>query len=84
MHDLNDDDVADQVAALPPDARAVFDELCSVIALVPWHSEPASHANPDGEVRFVSFATATGSGFVYYLILDVENRVALLELIWTG
>lgn len=84
MFDLNDDDVADQVAALPPGARAVFEELRSVIALVPWQGEPASHANPDGEVRFVSFTTATGSGFVYYLILEDQNRVDLLELIWIG
>jgi len=35
VFDLNDDDVADQVAALPPGARAVFEELRSVIALVP-------------------------------------------------
>ena len=45
---------------------------------------PASNANPDGEVRFVSFATAAGSGFVYYLILEAQNRVDLLELIWIG
>ena len=84
MYDLNIDDVVDQVAALPPDARAAFGELSSVIALVPWRSEPASHANPDGEVRFVPFTTATGSGFGYFLILEVPNRVDLLEVIWIG
>lgn len=75
MYDLNDDDIVDQVQALPPDARAVFDELRSVIALVPWQSEPASHDNPDGEVRFAPFSSATGSGFVYFLILQDQNRV---------
>jgi hypothetical protein len=84
VYDLNDDDVADQVRALPPDARAAFEELRSVIALVPWQSEPASRDNPDGEVRFASFSSATGSGFVYYLILENQHRVDLLELIWIG
>ena len=68
MYDLTDDD----------------DELCSVIALVPWQSEPASHANPDGEVRFVPFTATVGSGFVYYLIPEAQGRVDLLELIWIG
>lgn len=84
MYDLNDDDIADQVRALPPDARTVFGELRTVIALVPWQSEPAAHNNPDGEVRFASFATGTGSGFVYFLILEDQNRVDLLGLIWIG
>lgn len=84
MYDLNDDDVAEQVRALPPDARAVFEELRAVIALVPWQSEPAAHGNPDGEVRFAPFSSATGSGFVYFLILEDQNRVDLLELIWLG
>lgn len=84
MYDLNDDDVADRVAALPADARVAFDELCSVIALVPWRGESASNTNPDGEVRFAPFTASTGSGFVYYLILEDQDRVDLLELIWLG
>jgi hypothetical protein len=84
VYDLNDDDVVDQVQALPPDARAAFEELRSVIALVPWRSESASHAYPDGEVRFAPFSSTIGSGFVYFLILEDLNRVDLLELIWMG
>jgi len=84
VYDLNNDDVAEQIHALPPDARAAFDELCTVIALVPWHSEPASHHNPDGQVRFAPFNSASGSGFVYYLILEDQHRVDLLEMIWIG
>lgn len=49
---------------------------------MPWHSEPASHDNPDGEVRFAPFSSATGSGFVYFLIREAQNRVDSLELIW--
>lgn len=84
MYDLNDDDIADQIRALPADARTRFEELRTAIALVPWQSEPAAHDNPDGEVRFASFTTPTGSGFVYFLILEDQHRVDLLELIWTG
>lgn len=84
MYDLNDDDIVDQVQALPTDARAAFEELRSVIAPVPWRSEPTSHGNPDGEVRFAAFSSKTGSGFVYFLILEDLNRVDLLELIWIG
>lgn len=86
MYDLNDDDddVVDQVQALPPDARAAFEELRSVIALMPWWSQPASHANPDGEVRFAPFSSTIGSRFVYFLILEDLNRVDMPELIWIG
>lgn len=84
MYDLNDDDIVDQVQALPPHARAAFEELRAVIALVPWRSDPASHDNPDGEVRFAPFNSTIGSGFVYFLILEDVNRVDLLELIWIG
>jgi len=84
VYDLNDDDIVEQVRSLPSDARRVFEELCTVVALVPWQSEPAAHDNPDGQVRFVSFTTTAGSGFVYFLILEDEHRVDLLELIWIG
>ena len=44
--------------------------------------EPASAANPDGAVRFFAFGADGGSGFVYYLILDDQRRIDLLQLLW--
>jgi hypothetical protein len=35
-------------------------------------------------VRFAPFSSASGSGFVYYLILEDQHRVDLLEMIWIG
>lgn len=84
MYDLDRGDVAEQVDALPWEARAAFEELCEVIRLVPWQSEPAAHDNPDGAVRFAAFGSVTGSGFVYFLVLEDLHRVDLLELVWTG
>jgi hypothetical protein len=84
LYELNDDDIAGQVADLPPDALTVLAEVRATLEVAPWSGEPASADNPEGAVRFLPFTTPAGSGFVYYLVLDDVRRVDLLHLLWLG
>lgn len=84
MYEVDTSDVNEQVADLPPSARDAFDELITVLSLTPWNGEPAAHANPEGSVRFFPIHSASGDGFVYYLILEDDARVDVLTLIWVG
>ncbi|MGH3767912.1 MAG: hypothetical protein ACRDS0_20270 [Pseudonocardiaceae bacterium] len=84
MYELNDDDITDQLENLPAGALAAFAELRATLEVAPWSGEPARATNPQGAVRFFAFASTEGSGFVYYLILDDQRRVDLLELPWLG
>jgi hypothetical protein len=43
-----DDEVREQVAALPDALVPHFLQLMDVLELVPWNSEPYNDANPDG------------------------------------
>lgn len=82
MYELNDDDIADQLEALPAEALAAFAALRVVLEVTPWSGEPARGTNPHGAVRFLGFSTGEADGFVYYLILEDQRRVDLLELLW--
>lgn len=84
MYELNDDDVADQLAELPVEALAAFAELRVALEVAPWAGAPVRAGNPGGAVRFLGFSAGAGDGFVYYLILDEQRRVDLLQLIWLG
>ncbi len=84
MYRLDDGDVADHLRSLPPTALTAYAEVRAALEVAPWAGEPASTRNPDGPVRFLPFASDGGSGFVYYLILERERRVDVLELFWLG
>jgi hypothetical protein len=71
--------VADQVAGLPGAALARYAQTLAVMELVPWNGDPINAENPDGNVRVLPFGDA---GMVIYLILEDQQRVDVLELIW--
>lgn len=84
MYELNDDDVAEQIAGLPVEALAAFAELRVTLEVAPWSGAPIRAGNPGGAVRFLGFSAGAGDGFVYYLVLDEQRRVDLLRLLWFG
>ena len=49
----------------------------------PWSGEPIDEANPDAEVRTLTFG-AHHEGMVPYLILDGQRRVDVLSVLWLG
>lgn len=83
VYEVDEAAIADDVAALPADARAAFAELRTVLELVPWNGRPVARSNPAGQFRWLPLNTASGSGFVQYVIMEHEYRVSLVGLIWT-
>jgi hypothetical protein len=78
-----DDEVLDQVAGLPVEALAAFQELLDVLALVPGNGLPQHASNPDGSVRWMTFGPGD-AGQVVYLVLDDVREVHLLLVQWLG
>lgn len=82
-------EAAEQVAALPPIARARFDELVSLLEVAPWSATPYDREQPDANMRAHTFGTgpsaATGHrDIAFCLILDYQRRVVVLRVIWIG
>ncbi len=71
--------VADQLAELSSVALAGYAQALAVLELVPWNGDPINADNPEGNVRVIPFGDA---GMVIYLILEDQQRVDVLELIW--
>ena len=71
------------VAALPDAALVGYAEVRAVLALVPWNGDPLNEANPDAEVRQMVFGP-DDKGLVIYLILERDQRVDVLRVIWVG
>jgi hypothetical protein len=79
---VTDERVQHQLDALPPAALNAYLELRSTLETVPHNGRPLNPAKPDG-VRTFSFGPH-GEGLVYYLVLDFEDRVEILDVKWLG
>lgn len=82
MYRLDDADVVDHLGSLPSTALVAYAEIRATLEVAPWSGKSSSTSNPDGAVRVLPFTCADGSGFVYYLVLERERRVDVLELVW--
>ena len=78
-----DDEAVEQIAALRVAALPGYAEALGVMKLIPWNGIPLNKANPDGEVRQLIFGPG-GDGVVTYLILEDQQRVDVLRVIWVG
>ncbi len=74
-------DVQEQIRALPKQALHALAEALSVLELVPGKGDPYHKAKPDGSMRNLAFGPH-GEGLVTYLILEDQNRVDLLRVLW--
>jgi hypothetical protein len=52
----------------------------AMLELTPWEGTPLNN-NPDGTVRTLPFGTA---GLITYLILDDQQRVDVLDVLWAA
>lgn len=73
------DDVVDQIDALPKAARVALAEAFALLELDPWSAPPHNAENPDGAVRTLAFGE---HGLVTFLVLDEQQRVDLLAVLW--
>ncbi|MGH3696545.1 MAG: hypothetical protein ACRDRX_21565 [Pseudonocardiaceae bacterium] len=76
-----DDDVDEQIAALPAKALSSFAELMTLLELSPWAGASYDREQPSANMRTHPFGPA-GAGFIIYLILEQERRVSLLRVVW--
>ena len=77
---LTDEPVQQQIDALPAEALAYVAELRTLLEVQPWSGKPLHRKNPQG-VQTTTFGQH-GEGVAYYLVLEDERRVALLEIVW--
>lgn len=75
-----DEQVSDQLAALPQDALDAWRELRTTLELAPDNGRPLFASTPDG-VRTWTFGEH-GQGLVYYLIIEHARQVAVLDVQW--
>jgi hypothetical protein len=76
-----DDDVDEQIAALPAKALSFFAELMTLLELSPWAGASYDREQPNANMRTHPFGPA-GEGFIIYLILELERRVSILRVVW--
>lgn len=72
-----------QIEALPPAARAPFAEGRVLLEVAPWSGDPLFADKPDTGIRTITFGAA-GQGMITYLILDMQRRVDILDVLWIG
>ena len=77
------DDVADQIAALPAEALHSFASVLDLLALHPWSGDSYNRRNPDAEMR-VHTLGEKHEGLIVYLILERQQRVAVLRVLWSS
>ena len=73
----------EQIAALPNDALEHYAPVLSVLEIVPWYGHPHHADNPKGALRQLLFGPYN-QGLVIYLILEDQDCVDVLEVMWLG
>ncbi|HEY9417368.1 MAG TPA: hypothetical protein VIQ30_21615 [Pseudonocardia sp.] len=76
---VTDGVIPHQIAALPGVALAGYAQTLAVLELVAWNGDPINADNPAGNVRVLPFGDV---GMVIYLILEDQQRVDVVEVIW--
>ena len=73
----------DQIRALPAVLLKAFAEVITMLELTPWNGSPYAKTNPEGSVRQLTFGDV-GSAMVVYMILEDQQRVDILKVMWLG
>jgi hypothetical protein len=73
----------DQIAALPSGAFSFYAELVSLLQIEPWSGDAYDRQRPDANMRTPAFGEHR-EGLAIYLILDDQQRVIVLRVIWAG
>lgn len=71
----------EHIAALPDEALAGYAEVLGVLKLIPWNGAPLNKHNPAGAVRTLAFGR---TGMITYLILEEQQRVDVITVLWAG
>lgn len=68
---------------LPAVLLKAFAEVVTMLELTPWNGQPYVRSNPEGNVRQLTFGDV-GSAIVVYMILEEQQRVDILKVMWLG
>ncbi|MCF7547350.1 hypothetical protein [Pseudonocardia sp. WMMC193] len=71
-----------EIEALPPHALRTLTEVFALLELAPWSGPSVNAANPDAPLRNLAFGA--GAGILTYLIMEREQEVHLVSLLWAG
>jgi hypothetical protein len=77
-HVVTYEEAAAQIAALPVEGLVAYGQLLDVLQLTPWNGPSINPENPRGPVRLWTFAR----GMVTYLILEDQQRVDVIDVVW--
>lgn len=84
MYELEiDPEAAGDVEGLPASALVPYAEALSLLEVTPWSGQAYNRQRPDGNIRVVPFGPDS-EGYVVYLILEDQLRVAVLRVMWLG
>jgi hypothetical protein len=78
---IDDDQVQEQVAALPAEVLPAYAEIRTLLEVAPWSGAPYHRDKPNGPMRTTALG---GSGTVVYLILEQLREVHVLIVQWIG
>ncbi|MGH3909116.1 MAG: hypothetical protein ACRDTE_33800 [Pseudonocardiaceae bacterium] len=79
---VTDERTQQQLDALSTEALHAWRELRATLEITPWNGRPLNPARPDGVLTW-SFGPH-GEGLAYYLVLDFDDRVEVLDVQWLG
>jgi hypothetical protein len=76
-----DEETEAQIDALPFEALVPLAHLLDVLSMTPWNGDALNADNPDAPLRSWPFGRA---GLLTYLILEDQQRVDLIRVVWVG
>jgi hypothetical protein len=76
-----DSDAVGEIAALPAVALVSYAELMARLEEAPWSGEVYSTQRQDEAMRTHPFGDG-GAGLAIYLVLDGQQRVVVLRVLW--
>jgi hypothetical protein len=81
VYDVSVDEYTQQqLDSLPRDARSAWNELRETLALVPGNGMPLNPAVTGGVLTW-QFGPHK-EGLAYYLVLERDQKVVVLEILW--
>jgi hypothetical protein len=78
-----DDAASAEVAALPAAALPALASVVDSLTVQPWAGDSFANAKPDAPVRAAPFGPRS-EGLTVDLILESQQRVVVLRILWAG
>jgi hypothetical protein len=77
------DEAGHEVALLPEAVLPAYASSIDLLMLHPWGGESLRRTDPESPMRTHVFG-ADGAGLAIYLVLEDQQRVVVLRVLWSG